>query len=47
MERIVLPKGYEYFYDIVRCVRDNKPIPDEFNLVGGRKSGKTTVYILL
>lgn len=43
----MLPE-YTYFYEIEECVAKNIPIPiDEFNLVGGRKSGKSvTIQIL-
>lgn len=48
MEQIVLPEEYSYLYDIVRCVRDKQKIlADEINCVGGRKSGKTTAFVLL
>lgn len=48
MEQIKIPQAYGYLYDIVRCVRDGKDIPiDEINCVGGRKSAKTTSFVLL
>lgn len=35
-------KPYQYLYDVIKAVIDGKKIPvDEFNLVGGRKSGKS------
>lgn len=48
MSEIRVPDEYSYIYDIVRCVRDGKPVViDEFNTVGGRRSGKSTTWQLL
>lgn len=48
MEQVKLASAYGYLYDIVRCVREGKKIPvDEINCVGGRKSAKTTSFVLL
>ena len=48
MTEIRVPKAYTYIYDIVRAVKAGVKIPiSEFNLVGGRKSAKTTTIILL
>lgn len=48
MTQIKIPDEYSYIYDIVRCVQKHKEIPlDELNLVGGRKSAKTTTLILM
>lgn len=46
--QIKICDAYSYMYDIVRCVRDHKRIPiDEFNLMGGRRSAKSTSVFLL
>lgn len=40
--------AYSWIYDIVKCIINGDKIPlDEFNLVGSRKSAKTTSYFIL
>lgn len=46
-KRLIL-EAYTYLYQIVDAVKKGVPIPiDEFNLVGGRKSGKSISIQLL
>lgn len=48
MIQIKFAKPYTYFWDVVRkVVKGERVDGDEFNLVGGRKSAKTTTLILL
>lgn len=48
MIQIKLLKEYTYLYDLVPLIKQKKIIPiDEFNLLGGRGSGKTTSYFLI
>ena len=48
MVQIQLPKDYGYLWDVVKLIKNNKEVPiDEFNLIGGRKSAKTTSLLLL
>lgn len=47
MKKINIPNVYSYFFDILRCMYEKKHLPtDEINIVGGRKSGKTTAVQL-
>lgn len=46
-KRLIL-EAYTYLYQVVDCVKKGVPVPiDEFNLVGGRKSGKSISIQLL
>lgn len=48
MVPIRIPDEYSYFWDIVRCIKNGeKLLVDEINLVGGRKSAKTTTKQLI
>ena len=43
MVQIRVPEEYGYFYDLAKCIIRGESLPiDEINLVGGRKSAKTT-----
>lgn len=47
MVQINFPKEYGYFWDILRAIKNGEKLPiDEAHIVGGRKSGKTTVVEL-
>lgn len=43
MIQLRVPEAFSYIWDVVRLCNEGKRIPiDEFNLIGGRISGKTT-----
>ena len=47
MVQIRIPDAYSYFYDLAKIIINNEKLPvDEINLVGGRKSAKTTTVEL-
>ena len=47
MIKINIPSPYQYFLDLVKIIQAEGKLPiDEINLVGGRKSGKTTTVEL-